>query len=96
MDKHYEIRVFGRVQGVGFRYAARDKARELGLKGWVENMHDGSVCAAVQGESSDCNTFIHWCSEGTGYSWVDRLEVSEKPVTDYHGFEIRHRGFFNY
>lgn len=36
-EKRYEIRVHGRVQGVGFRYAASKQARYLGLKGWVEN-----------------------------------------------------------
>ena len=43
MIKHFEIRVYGRVQGVGFRHAARNQARTLNLKGWVENLRDGLV-----------------------------------------------------
>jgi acylphosphatase len=86
--KHYRIRVFGRVQGVGFRYSARNKARELGLRGWVENLPDGSVAAAVQGDAEACNAFLRWCSQGTGYSWVERTEVTEKAPEKLKGFSI--------
>ena len=87
--KHYELRIYGRVQGVGFRYAARTRARELGLAGWVENMADGSVNAAVQGRSEACHSFIGWCREGTGYSWVEKVDVEEKPLARFQGFSIR-------
>jgi acylphosphatase len=88
--KQYEIRIYGRVQGVGFRFAARNKATELGLHGWVENLRDGSVRCAVQGAASSCNAFIRWCNTGTGYSWVERTEVTEKEPEVLHGFRIRY------
>lgn len=44
---HY--RIFGDVQGVGFRYRAKYAAQTLGLTGWVENLDDGSVEMEVQG-----------------------------------------------
>ncbi|RLD95512.1 MAG: acylphosphatase, partial [Bacteroidetes bacterium] len=56
LEKQYEIVVHGRVQGVGFRYAARNQARSLGLKGWVENQPDGSVRTLVQGPREACNS----------------------------------------
>ena len=37
------IYFYGRVQGVGFRYYAVQKAGQLGLAGWVRNRYDGSV-----------------------------------------------------
>lgn len=89
MIKQYELRIYGRVQGVGFRYAARNKARELGLSGWVENRPDGSVHAAVQGKPEACHLFIQWCREGTGYSWVEKIDVEEKTPAPYHGFAIK-------
>lgn len=39
----------GRVQGVGFRYTAKGYATELGLKGTVRNLRDGSVELVAQG-----------------------------------------------
>lgn len=45
-----EIRFYGNVQGVGFRYTAKYAARALGLTGWVYNDYDGSVLMEVQGE----------------------------------------------
>ena len=90
MTKHYEIRVFGRVQGVGFRYAVRNQARSLNLKGWVENQPDGSVLTSIQGMEKACLEFMHWCRSGTGFSWVERVEYSEKEPVVYKGFEIKY------
>ncbi len=88
--KQFEIRVYGRVQGVGFRYAVRNHARSLNLKGWVENQLDGSVCIAVQGDGTACGSFIRWCENGTGYSWVERIEVAERKPGSFRDFEIRY------
>lgn len=43
---------YGHVQGVGFRYHAYHKARQLGLTGWVKNLYDGTVEMEVQGSNS--------------------------------------------
>ena len=43
---------YGRVQGVGFRYYAVQKANQLGLTGWVKNAENGEVIAEVQGFES--------------------------------------------
>ena len=44
------FRVFGRVQGVGFRYRAKYAAQALELTGWVDNLDDGSVEMELQGQ----------------------------------------------
>lgn len=88
--KHYEIIVYGRVQGVGFRYAALNQARSLNLKGWVENLYNGSVRTVIQGDDSSCRAYIQWCRSGSGYSWVERMEISEKKLETLTSFVVRH------
>lgn len=44
--------VRGHVQGVGFRWFVRQRARELGLRGWVRNRSDGTVEVEAEGERS--------------------------------------------
>jgi acylphosphatase len=90
MAKQYRIRVYGRVQGVGFRYSARNEARRLGLKGWVANCPDGTVLTVVQGREADCNAYIRWCREGPGYSWVEKLDILEEEAIPLDAFQVRH------
>ena len=82
--------VFGRVQGVGFRAEAWRKARSLHLKGWVENMPNGSVRTVIKGDPRKCGRFIRWCREGSGYSWVEGLDIQEMKPEPLEHFEIRY------
>lgn len=88
MDRQYEIFVSGRVQGVGFRAAAKKQARWLRLKGWVENQADGSVKIVIRGDSGNCTLFINWCREGTPYSWVDKVKINEMKPEDLDPFRV--------
>ena len=90
MHVQYEIRAHGRVQGVGFRAAVRNQARRLKLKGWVENQRDGSVTIRVSGKQEMCSQFIQWCRRGSGYSWVERLDIREMPPEPFSAFDIRY------
>ena len=90
MKVQYQIRVYGRVQGVGFRNAARNQARSLQLRGWVENHPDGSVHLVINGEPDACMKYLAWCRKGTGYSWVERLEMDEMEPEELSSFSVRY------
>ena len=78
-----QIRVQGRVQGVGFRYALRDEAERLGVTGWVRNRSDGSVQALLQGEQAAMERLLAWARQGPPGARVAALE--EEPLA--HEFE---------
>jgi len=56
--KAYLVKVYGRVQGVGYRRFVLDSAQELGLPGYVKNEKDGSVTIFVQGDDAIVEKFI--------------------------------------
>jgi acylphosphatase len=84
-----QIRVRGRVQGVGFRDALRAEALRLGVSGWVRNRADGSVEALLQGEASALERVMQWASRGPALARVQALE--EQPVEA--GFDRAYAGF---
>ena len=61
---------YGRVQGVGFRYYAVQKANQLGLTGWVKNLYDGSVEMEVEGEEPLIDELIIFLQNHT-YVWIE-------------------------
>lgn len=83
------LRIFGKVQGVGYRWHTQAKARELGVNGWVKNEPDGSVTAVVQGVDADVRQMIGWCLEGPTPARVDRLETEDEPAQPMAGFAIK-------
>ncbi len=83
--------VRGIVQGVGFRYSALNKARSLGLKGWVRNETDGSVTTRFEGSSELVETYINWLRKGPSSSTVRELIVNEMEPDD--SLEIFHVEF---
>lgn len=74
-----ELRVHGRVQGVGFRWATRQEARLLGLSGWVRNEPDGSVFLVVEGAIEPVQALERWCATGPARARVDRVERRSRP-----------------
>ena len=67
------IRLFGRVQGVGFRAWAVRKGEELDLSGWVRNRMDGSVEIMAEGTQEQTDFFLELCRKGPLFAHVDRI-----------------------
>ena len=72
------IRVYGRVQGVGFRYLTMMTAPQLNLTGWVQNLADGSVLLEVQGKKDMVERLIPTVENG---HWV-RIDYIEEEWID--------------
>lgn len=82
--------VVGVVQGVGFRWAARDAAGECDVAGWVRNLPNGSVEIVAQGSPDAVSCMISWAERGPRHALVDRVVVErEAAEPGLTGFEIR-------
>ncbi len=71
------VLVSGRVQGVGYRMASYERARRLGVTGWVRNREDGSVEVFAQGDAKQLDAFVLWLREGPAYSRVDGVSIRD-------------------
>lgn len=84
------IVVRGRVQGVGFRYAAVTEARRLGLAGWARNAPDGSVEILAQGDPAAVRQLIAWCAQGPPLARVTSVQHREEASDESLGqFGVR-------
>ncbi|WP_292972187.1 acylphosphatase [Pantoea sp. UBA4549] len=67
-DRSCTIRVYGMVQGVGFRYYTQQQAQTLGLTGHARNLPDGSVEVLACGNEQQVGTLISWLQAGGPHS----------------------------
>ena len=82
--KSVSIKISGKVQGVFFRKSTQEKAIELGIAGFVQNMPDGSVYAEAEGDDDAIEQFVQWCKEGPLLASVASVEVG---TLKHSGFE---------
>jgi len=83
------VYVHGRVQGVFFRATTRDKARSLGVKGWVKNCLDGGVEAVFEGEKDTVEKVVDWCKKGPEGAFVNHIDIRwEKYSGEFDEFSI--------
>lgn len=82
--------VSGRVQGVAYRVHAQQRARQLGLVGWVRNLPDGRVEAWAEGPRSALEALSDWCECGPAAARVEEVDRTwGDGGGEYEGFEIR-------
>lgn len=87
--KHLSIKVFGKVQGVGFRFYTQKTARQLGVAGFVKNERDGSVYIEAEAEEDIMETFLQWVRMGPEWARVDKMNVQDIPSQNYVDFSIK-------
>ncbi|MYL38078.1 acylphosphatase [Halobacillus litoralis] len=84
--------VHGRVQGVGFRAAAKQMAEQIGVTGWVKNQPDGTVLIEAEADTTQLKQFIEQINQGpTPFSHVEALDVTTNDeIQGYSKFKVVH------
>ena len=83
-------RISGRVQGVGFRFFARETANEFGITGYVRNLPDASLEVVAEGEEDVLKEFLEMLRDGPRSARVTDIQVSWGPPSDeYDLFSVQ-------
>ncbi len=91
MIKRLEATIYGRVQGVSFRYYARLEADRLNLVGWVANQSDGSVYTIAEGPEPDLQQYHAFLHKGSPSAYVERVVAKwSEPSHSFSRFRVRH------
>ncbi len=89
MTEQLHAIVRGRVQGVSFRYYTHLRATELGLKGWVRNLPDGTVEVTAEGEREVLEALLAFLQEGPSGARVVSVLFDWRPASgEFDEFEI--------
>jgi acylphosphatase len=87
----FRARIFGRVQGVNFRYYTHREATAQGLTGWVANRFDGSVEVVAEGEKAALQRLLAYLHRGSPSARVDRVQVEWGEGTgEFDRFRVRY------
>jgi acylphosphatase len=78
--------ISGLVQGVGYRDWMVQKARDLGISGWVRNRLDGSVEALVAGDTAAVEELLRLCRRGPRMATVTSIEEDLADPPEHFGF----------
>ena len=89
MNERVQVRVSGRVQGVGFRYFAQHTAAALGLTGSVRNLPDGEVEALAEGPEPKLREFVEALRRGPRSAEVrDLTEAWGERTGEFSTFSV--------
>tara|TARA_B100001121_G_C18604692_1_gene581217 strand:+ start:50 stop:325 length:276 start_codon:yes stop_codon:yes gene_type:complete len=86
--KNFFLKIFGRVQGVGYRVWTKRLADSLNFVGWVKNCDDGTVEIEIYCDEKKKNLFKNKCYKGPLLSKVERIEETSKSEKKFNNFEI--------
>jgi acylphosphatase len=75
------ILVSGRVQGVGYRWFAIERASLEGITGWVRNLPGGEVEVMAEGEAEAMDRFERALRQGPGRARVDDVATDSMAPT---------------
>ena len=83
--------VYGRVQGVGFRFFVLRQAVALGVTGWVRNLPEGMVEVVAEGNTSDLESLLTALREGPDGAYVRDVKWHYGLASgEFFDFDIRY------
>jgi acylphosphatase len=83
------VLVRGRVQGVGFRWFVAQRAKALGVAGWVRNTDDGCVEVAARGPEAAVEELRRRVAEGPSTARVEQVEELPPAGIESDTFDVR-------
>jgi len=86
--KHLNISIRGKVQGVFFRLTTKAVADQVGVRGFVVNLKDGSVYIEAEGDDFALDSLLDFCQEGPEGAIVESVEVKEGELKSFSNFEV--------
>jgi acylphosphatase len=89
-QQRLHVRVYGLVQGVGFRYYVLNIASGLGLVGWTRNRRDDSVEVIAEGEIEVLKSLVKALERGSNSSVVEEVKTNLQEASgEFGSFYIR-------
>lgn len=86
---HSTLHFSGHVQGVGFRFATLQVAREFEVAGYVKNLPDGRVLLEAEGARAEVECFVRALQERM-HGHIRSVEcVQQMRAPAFNGFELR-------
>ncbi len=83
------IKVFGAVHYVGFRFSTIEVARDLGLIGWVKNEPDSTVQIVAEGKKEQLENLVTWAKKGPSLAKVEKVDVEWSGATgEFSSFDV--------
>ena len=72
----------GRVQGVFYRASTRQRAQELGCRGYAHNLPDGRVEVLAVGEPTAVHALVAWLGRGPPAAHVTEVKCAEVALAE--------------
>ena len=89
MRRRLILKIYGDVQGIGFRYQVREFSKKNSINGIVKNETDGTVFICAEGEEKDLFHLLDYCHNGLRYARVENIDVRwEKARGEFISFTI--------
>ena len=73
---------------MSFRDSMAWMATDIGVRGWVRNLPDGTVEAFLEGDERKVMRLLEWAKTGPPMARVDRVDVNATSPRNHRDFRI--------